>query len=193
MNLIEEAKKVQNGHACPKDIDLLVKILEKLDESPTVVMLGAGEVFTLTVFGARPKAVLYSIDKDPEPFNWETKSLENYEVVANHVQVLGDSVEVAKSYKGPKIDLLIIDSDHSLEGVTADIKAWSKHLNSTHYMFFHDYDANDAPYYYAGVKEACDKHFTKKPLLIDGWSAVFDSKKPVKKTVKKTVKKVAKK
>lgn len=68
MNLIEEAKKIWNGHACLEDIDLLVEVLGKFGESPTVVMLGAGEVMMLPVFGTKPKAVLYSIDVNPEPF-----------------------------------------------------------------------------------------------------------------------------
>lgn len=173
MNLIEEAKKIWNGHACPEDIDLLVKVLDRLGKTPTVVMLGAGEIFMLTVFGARPKAVLYSIDKDEGAHGWENVAKENLKVTANHVQLLDDSAIAADHYKGPKVDLLIIDSDHSEEGVTNDLKAWAKHMNKEHFIFCHDYDAEEAFYYYPGVKEACDKYFTKRFSWRAGWSAVW--------------------
>lgn len=175
MNLVEEAKKIENGHACPEDIDLLVKVLDKLGDTPTVVMLGAGEIFMLTVFGVKPKAVLYSIDINPESHGWENVAKDNCEVQAvNHVQIIGNSPDVAKTYKGPKIDLLIIDSDHSLEGVWDDLTSWERHMNKDlYYVFCHDYDAEEAPYYYPGVKQACDKHFTKRFSWRAGWSAAW--------------------
>lgn len=197
MNLLEEAKKVQNGHACPADIDLLAKVMDKLGETPTVVMLGAGEVMVMTVFGVRPKALLYSIDINGEPHNWEKVALENCGVKnANLVQIVGNSPEVAESYRGPKIDLLIVDADHSAEGVWDDLKAWERHLNKEHYHFIHDYDAKDAPYFYPGVKKACDKYFDRTKIYLNGWSAVWTSEnKPIatKQTEKKGDKKGTKK
>lgn len=176
MDLIKEAKKINNGHSCIADIDLMVKVLGKLGESPTVVMLGAGSNFMLTVFGAKPKALLYSVDKDEHAHWWEQAAKENLKVVANHAQVLGDSVAVAKSYKGPKVDLLIVDSNHSEKGVAGDLNAWAKHMNKNHVIFCHDYNAKKAPHFYPGVKKACDKFFKESPTIA-GWSAVWEVKK----------------
>lgn len=193
MNLIEEAGKIQNGKACQADIELLASVVGKLGDSPCVVMLGAGEIMTMVTFGVRPNALLYTVDNREEAHNWEKKGLENCGAKnLNLVQVLGNSVEVAKSYKGPKINLLIIDSDHTDEGVSGDLQAWASHLVKDHIIFCHDYDAKTAPYFYAGVKKACDKYFDRGPDIREGWSAVFLAEKPVEKVIK-PAKKVTKK
>lgn len=190
MDLIREAKKIKNGHACTEDIDLLVEVLGKLKDDLVIAMLGAGSNFTLTIFGAKPKATLYTIDKDQSAHWWEEAALENCGVKnAKYIQILGNSVDVASMYKGPKVDLLIIDSNHTEKGVLSDLNAWGKHLTKDHCVFIHDYDAKKAPYFYPGVKKACDKFFSDGPILQEGWSAVFSSEKPVKKTVKKASKK----
>lgn len=175
MNLIAEAKKIQNGKACPQDIDLLVKVMDKLGGNPTVVMLGAGEVFTLTIFGAKHNTLLYTIDNDPHAHEWEQAAKENCKVTrVNHVQLLGNSVNIAKNYKGPKIDLLIVDACHTVEGCLADLYAWERHMKKAeHYIFCHDYDAEEAPRYYPGVKQACDRYFKKRFSWREGWSAVW--------------------
>jgi anaerobic magnesium-protoporphyrin IX monomethyl ester cyclase len=54
------------------------------------------------------------------------------------VPLRGKSVEIAKNFD-KKIDLLFIDSDHSYEGVSSDVKAWMPHLKSGAMIVFHDY------------------------------------------------------
>lgn len=48
--------------------------------------------------------------------------------------------EVIQSVKGLKLkfDLLILDGDHSLEGLTGDFKAYNQYLNSGGFLFLHD-------------------------------------------------------
>ena len=52
---------------------------------------------------------------------------------------VANSVEYGKDYAGPKLDLLIIDGDHTQEGVIGDVKAWFRHIKPDGLLFFHDY------------------------------------------------------
>lgn len=67
----------------------------------------------------------------------------------------GHSVEMAKMIPDSSLDLVYIDSDHSLEGVTNDINSYWPKLKSGGIMGFHDYEM---PEY--GVKESVT-HFAK--------------------------------
>jgi len=177
MDIIEEAKKigVSSGKSCPEDIDLLVRVLNKLEDNPTVVLLGAGEPFTLTVLSIKPDALFYSVDVDENKLWWEEAAIEycGLENVNRHSKIMEGS-KYAPIYGGPKVDLLIIDVDHTEKGILANLKAWQPNMNSEgSYIFCHDYDAQGAPHYYEGVEKACAKFFKKRFSWRAGWSAVW--------------------
>ncbi len=50
----------------------------------------------------------------------------------------GRSVDVAKNWSGPDIDMIFIDGDHSLEGCYSDIIAWLPRLKKGGRMIGHD-------------------------------------------------------
>lgn len=54
--------------------------------------------------------------------------------------VVDDSAEYGKDYVGPKLDFLLIDGDHSKEGVVKDVWSWLRHIKSGGILFFHDYE-----------------------------------------------------
>ena len=59
--------------------------------------------------------------------------------------IIDDSVNVAKSWER-KLDFLIVDGDHSYNGVMRDIEAWLPHVKSGGTIFFHDYlESVDGP------------------------------------------------
>lgn len=178
MRLVDDILVPTNGKACKGDIELITKIVNMLGDNPIVVQLGAGENFTIPLFKERPNAMLYSVDIDEESFNWEWKAMEDFGLADCYRDIgLKDSVDAANKYKGTAIDLLIIDADHSYEGVLADLKAWQKHMNKDlHYIFCHDYDADTAPYYYEGVEKACKEFFNKRFSWRMGWSAAWKVK-----------------
>jgi len=187
MDFIDEARKMcrSSGRASDLDVDLLVEILGKLKTHPVIVQLGAGAIFTVTVLGAKPNARLYSIDNDMHPFYHEDRALTNCGVIDsfNRIMVLADCIEAAGNYEGPKVDLLILDSDHSYESVLASLKAWAPHMKETHYVFLHDYEAQGrgARFPEPGVKKACDEFFKSKYTWREGWSAAWEIKENIPK------------
>ncbi len=192
MDFIEEAIKMcrSSAKASEHDVPLLVKILEKLRNEPVIVQLGAGAIFTVTVLGARPKATLYSIDNDMHPFFREDFALTNCGVIDtfNRIMVVSDCVKAAYDYAGPKVDLLIVDSDHTEDCVLSSLKAWAPHMKPTHYFMMHDYEGQGKGprFIFPGVKKACDKFFKVEPTWEEGWSAVWEIKPEPKPRKKKT-------
>lgn len=43
-------------------------------------------------------------------------------------------------YKGPELDFLLVDGDHTFEGVVKDIVNWIEHVKSGGLIFFHDFE-----------------------------------------------------
>lgn len=66
--------------------------------------------------------------------------------------VQGFAQDVAKTWTGPPIALLFIDSDHRAKNVLGDWEAWAPHLAPGATVVFDDYDTPKNP----GVKEVVD-------------------------------------
>lgn len=179
LDMIDMAKQMAGtrGHACPADIDLLVKVMRKLPKNAVVIQLGAGSgTMTLAVLGARPKARMWSVDIDRQSLHWEKVAMDNCGFPSDRVGVLSKSVPAARRYDGPLIDLLIVDADHTYKGVLADLKAWKTHFKPDCWVFVHDYDGSCAPAQYPGVEKAAKKFFRVKYTFKAGWSAVWHLK-----------------
>lgn len=181
MNLIEEAKGLakSRGMATEADIDLLAEALGTFKERPpSVVLIGAGSgTFTLAIFGAAPMAYLSTVDHSEEAgLYWERKVLENVKYGGNrHKQIFSRSEAAGKGWKGDKIDLLLVDGDHSYEGVVRDLNAWLPHVRDGGLVFLHDYDAKDAPEYSPGVANAANGLEPRLSLIEKrGWSGLFE-------------------
>lgn len=54
--------------------------------------------------------------------------------------LIGDTTEVAAAYAGGPIRLLLIDADHSYDGVRNDFASWWPHVAPGGLIVFHDYD-----------------------------------------------------
>lgn len=55
----------------------------------------------------------------------------------------GLTTDVAETYCGDPIRVLLIDADHSYAGVRADYECWSPHMAPGGLIIFHDYDMDD--------------------------------------------------
>ncbi|GMU36366.1 MAG: class I SAM-dependent methyltransferase [Planctomycetia bacterium] len=71
--------------------------------------------------------------------------------------LVGDTVEQAKAYPGNPIRVLLIDADHSFEGVRRDFEAWWPHVAPGGLIVFHDYAMPEA-----GVRRYVDEIVTRR-------------------------------
>lgn len=53
--------------------------------------------------------------------------------------LVGLTADVARTYPGKPIRLLLIDADHSFEGVRSDFESWLPHMADGGLIVFHDY------------------------------------------------------
>ncbi len=169
---------------CREDLTLLVSVVRELPRRPWVVQLGAGSgTMGLAVMGARDDVSLWSIDFDQQALNWELEAFTNAQVelhmpggheIVRYYPKWGDSETLGRDWWGnTEIDLLIVDADHSYDGVIEDLGAWRAH---SELIFVHDYDGTTAPEQYPSVRVACDEMWGETPPLYKaGWSAVFRS------------------
>lgn len=179
MNLIEEAKKVavSGGRACEGDVDFMAKIMEKLDDKPTVVKLGANASLSLAILATRPKAKLWLMDDNREQQHWEMVALENCGLADKCSGYTGTMALLARGYKGTKIDLLVLDANSDYGNIMVTLAAWIKHLKKLGALIFiHDYDTATAPTQCPDVKKAADDYFKKRWAFKGGWSAVWKVK-----------------
>lgn len=166
--------------ACADDIALLATVMDTLPDVPTVVMLGAGSgTMSLAVYAIRPECFMVTVDVDQQSLNWEAQALANSTgdpSILEHVQLHTSSNRAGENYRAVNIDLLIVDADHSYEGIKNNLMAWMPNMKKEGLIFVHDYDGTEAPRAYPGVKKACDEVLGKRPKLKRGWSGVFNAR-----------------
>ena len=134
------------GFLYQEEAELLQMHTELIPENGVCVNIGAGVgTSALAVLEKRPDLTdtFYTIDKTEEgnPFGGlgnERNAFDNAGMsYPNHI--VGDSKEIGKEWKLGKVDFLIIDGDHSAEGIRGDIAAWEPHLKKNSIVFVHDY------------------------------------------------------
>lgn len=172
------ALAASRGMCCRADLDLLIEAIGTLPPDPVVVQLGAGSgTMALAVMATRDHITLWSYDIDPQALAWEWEVLKNADVDLKHgrryVPRHQDSINGGCDWLWGPINLVIVDGDHSYDGVLGDLAAWAHRADL---VFVHDYDGTTAPNDYPGVKLACDLLWgDTPPLFKGGWSAVFPS------------------
>lgn len=67
--------------------------------------------------------------------------------------VKGKTLDVIDQFENQYFDIILIDADHSYEGVYGDINAYIPKLKKDGYLAFHDYGCG----MWTGVKQACDQ------------------------------------
>jgi hypothetical protein len=102
-------------------------------------MIGAGPgVFALALMTDRKRCPYLHV-VEIGTFEWIQRHLEASDCDMNKVDfVHGDSKEIGKDWQ-TDIDFLLVDGDHTYEGVKSDIEAWLPHVRKGSMVFFHDY------------------------------------------------------
>lgn len=152
-----------------EDVDLIQEIVSKYheDEFLQVVDLGVGSGTTaLSVFCVRQDKVnIYSIDHDEPNLYWSGLAISNIGRFNDWYPHLSDTAlaEVKEH------DLLLIDADHTYEGVKRDLEHWLPHLRLGGFVWLHDHTP-DYPGVAQAVAEWHNLEFYKAQGL--GWSAI---------------------
>lgn len=122
-------------YALPVEIDWIHQNAPSF-EGAKAVMIGAGPgVLGLAFMEAtRGKGDLTVVDI--KTTSYCQKYMEQAGFTAKYITA--DSYVLGKRWKEP-LDFLIVDGDHSFEGVSRDIEAWMPHVKYRELAFFHDF------------------------------------------------------
>lgn len=159
-------------YATYAELDFLRSAAAQLPAAAEVVMLGAGPgVMAMAVKEGNSSVWLTVIDHDT--VEWVTKHLAAAGLGWGVTTITQDSVAALPMWledhhyhdRSEKVDLLIIDADHSYEGVSRDMRAWLPHLVPGGLVFFHDYSASGTEFegqeQYPGVALAIGQFLPK--------------------------------
>lgn len=99
---------------------------------------------------------------DPQIDSLYEVCMDNLKPVLNHVNVISsDSVEAAKNYKNGSVDFLIVDGDHTVDGVRRDIEAWLPKMKQGSILCADDWN-------WKGVQENIKEFFTDYEVMGSG-------------------------
>lgn len=150
-----------------------------LPSNPIVAEIGCAEgLFSLEILQKWNPKLLYMVDlweSHPEfpgdagsPQEWHTKNFEEamQRVKGYPVEVLrGPSVAMAQYVKDGSLDCVYLDACHSVDCVTADLKAWYPKVKNGGIIAGHDY-LNDDYGVYAAVT-SFTKSINEWPIIIN--------------------------
>ena len=117
---------------------MLKELAATLPPDPVIVNIGAGEraISTLAVLEERPDAFIFSIDihaKENEGINLRRAGLDHTRVV----RILGRSQEAGLHWPF-EVDMVIVDGDHTYDGVRGDM-VWLSKIKTGGIIAFHDH------------------------------------------------------
>jgi len=153
-------------YATPGEVDWLIAEAKKIPVYASVMMIGAGPgVMAVALLEGNPKIALTIVDKTSCQYVKAHISQMDIEIVTSVTYYEMDSATLGNQNR-TWFDFLVIDGDHSYEGVKRDLDAWLKHVKPGGLVFLHDYDADGTCFAdverYPGVKQAveeCSAHW----------------------------------
>ncbi len=114
------------------DIEAIRPSLEKLEKESVYLEIGVKHGRSLAVARYYSSSKVYGIDIE--------NNLDQAYFKDKKITFINEpSEEVAKKWK-KSIDLLLIDGDHSFEGVESDLRGFYFYIRSGGQIFFHDAD-----------------------------------------------------
>jgi len=131
-------------------------------ENIRIINIGAGiGTATLAMLECRKDSYVLTVDIQETAHPLGSLEAERMHVqqagLSNRLeQVLGDSIDVGKSYAGPDFDAILIDGWHSYEHTSGDILTWVPHVKAGGLIMVHDYGEGNGMW--DQVKKAVDEH-----------------------------------
>lgn len=135
---------------------------KRVQHDAFVVMLGAGPGVLLLALKEHNRHLQATV-VDVQRTTYVEQYLEDMGANEfNSVEfIVGDSIRVGREWVGRKVDLLIVDTDHTEATTELEIETWLPHVFEDGVIFFHDYDASGTWFekqeQYPGVKAAVDR------------------------------------
>lgn len=164
------------GMLFPAEVLQIYLVAHKLPRGATCVNFGAG-------FGTSALALIENRpDLAPTTWTFDISSGGPYGGMENernafsdagipHLlphQVISDSAQAGRDWKGGPVDYLFVDGDHSEDALAADIAAWLPHMRRGGYVLYHDYDRDAWP----AVKRVVDGHHPRLLTVVDTLAVV---------------------
>jgi predicted O-methyltransferase YrrM len=158
------------GYLFPHEVYAMQAFAHSLPAGSTVVNIGAGSgTSSLAMTEANPSLKIWTVDIS---LSGPLGGMENERNafagtgLTLPTQILGDSKEIGRNWPvegaPDQLDLIFVDGDHSIEGITGDILAWKGHVKPGGLMLFHDYTRD----VWQDVKPVVDKMMADcTPLL----------------------------
>ncbi|MCG3131014.1 MAG: hypothetical protein FLDDKLPJ_01789 [Phycisphaerae bacterium] len=168
----------EDGMMPPEQLLAIYRLAYAWPGAGDVVELGSWTGLTTCYLGtaceARGRGHVYAVDT----FAGTKEGGSSYDAIARHggttwpafrrrvreagleertTALIGDTVEQAKAYPGGPIRMLLIDADHSFEGVRRDFEAWRPRVAPGGLIVFHDYAMPEA-----GVRRYVDEVVTRR-------------------------------
>lgn len=147
------------AYASEKELDWLVACVAERPDA-VVVMIGAGPgVMALALLDEHKPITLHVIDNAlSHTFKIHLEQA-NMDLSRVHIHQ-DDSHAIGSAWTEQDIDLLIVDGDHSYEGVMRDLRVWWPHVKLDGIVFLHDYYRKGAEWdgIMVAAKEFLEEH-----------------------------------
>lgn len=166
--------------------EALAKLAGKVNKSQAIVEIGSykGKSTCYLASGSKKGkgAKVYAIDAwdlegnesgrfgfaKPETYEAFEEQIKKAQVKQMVTPIKGFSLDVAKTWDGPKIGLLFIDGDHARRSVVRDFRAWRPYLvPGKSLVVFDDYTRNN-PGVMEAVNEDLIQHFSHSNVEAGG-------------------------
>lgn len=94
--------------------------------------------------------------------NFKKTAIDNFKDFGDRVELIEKtSIEAATQFEQESIDFVLIDGDHSIEGIKSDLKLYYPLLKKGGYVFIHDCNM---PTVRQGIKEFKDENKVRIPV-----------------------------
>lgn len=170
----------QIPYATDEELQFITARCKTLEPTQSMVIIGAGPGVML--MAAREGGTEFPIMLiDIATCHYAKTHLGMAGLDENVLYTISDSSVVGRNWGGADIDFLIIDGDHSQDGVKKDLDAWLPHIAHKGAVFIHDYDATGTRFAnqerYPGTAEAVSDSILMnlfKPIARPGTAIVFE-------------------
>jgi predicted O-methyltransferase YrrM len=139
------------------DVEILVEEIKKLQKGDVYLEIGVDRGYSFAcAWYDRPEGVeAYGVDINDTPERRQMFETNNMKEFYHE-----PSQELAKRWD-KKIDVLLIDGDHSFEGVMADLESWLPHMKEGGVILMHDHCSG------TGVMQGTSMFFASKNVKYD--------------------------